>query len=339
MKASLTTLTLLAAAAVGVGAGALVFADATPAALRPAASATAAPVTQRSFDDRHTVEVALTLGADTTLTTPASGRVTALSCQSGAIFRSGQTNLSVDGQRIVNLATSVPMWRDVTRGDKGEDVAALQRELARLGYSVTADGTVGRATLAAVADLFHTAGDARAPLETVAASRLLWLPAAETTIGGCATATGATVTEGEKVASLPGGLAGAAITRVPETAVDGERTLTIDGMGVPVDADGRVTTADALAAIAASDSYARAMSSDATTVTGVSTLTTPVTVWAVPAGALYGIDAPAACVATGGSTHAVRIVASELGQSFVTFDRGDAPKAVDLAPSGARSCR
>lgn len=336
---ALAVLALLVAAVAGVAAGAVMFADPTPDALQDAKVAASAPVTAHSFDDKRTVQVALTLGADTALIAPASGRITGLSCQSGGQFTSGGSDLSIDGRRIVNLATTVPLWRDVRLGDKGEDVAAIQRELSRLGYAVNVNGTAGAQTFAAVTDLFAKAGAKDVDSSSIPVGRVLWLPRPDVTVSACNASTGANVAAGEKFATLPSTLAGAAITRLPDGALPGERILTIDGSKVPVDAAGRVTDPDALAVIAASSSYAEAVIGKSDSVKGSYTLAQPVGVSVVPPGSLFDIDGDAACVADGGRAFAVRIVASELGRSFVTFDSANPPAEVDMTPDDSLSCR
>ena len=40
-------------------------------------------------------------------------------------------NLSIDGAPLLNLATSVPLWRDLGVGDEGADALALRAELIK----------------------------------------------------------------------------------------------------------------------------------------------------------------------------------------------------------------
>ena len=132
----MAALALVTAAALGAAVTGLLLADAAPTALREPVPVTSAPVTQRSFDDARTVELALTLGADVSLTAPASGRVTALTCRPDTPFSSGGSNLSINGAPLLNLATAVPLWRSLGVGDEGADVLALREELIRLGSNV-----------------------------------------------------------------------------------------------------------------------------------------------------------------------------------------------------------
>lgn len=342
-RRGLIAIALLGVAVVGsagVGVGALVFAPATPESLATAAPISEAPVTSREFADPRTVEVGLTLRADTLLASPASGRVTALTCQSGAVLESGRTDLAVDGRGIVNLATTVPLWRDLVRGDRGDDVKALQSELARLGHPVSADGVVRGSTITAFRALL--AGPDAKPdptITTVELARILWLPAAAVEVSECAIATGADVAAGDKVASVPNGLADAAITHLPTGLAAGDRVLTIDGVSAPVEADGRVVAPEALTAIAGSQMFAATIKAGTSSLTASLALAAPVEVSVVPPGALYNLDGDLGCVSSGGSARAVKVLGSELGQTFVTFDDGAALASVDLTPSGAKPCR
>lgn len=283
---ALYAIILTVVAGAGIGIGALLFTDETPESLQEAAEITVAPVTQRSFDDQRNVEVALTFGADTTLTAPSSGRITSFSCLAGDSILSGKTNLSINGQAILNLSTSVPLWRDISLGARGDDIASLQIELARLGYNLESDGIVGSSTLTAVTDLFHELGDDAFATGTIPNDRILWLPEPETTVATCTAAIGADISDGDEIAALPGGLADAAITHLPDDLVEGGRVLALEGKNVIIGADGRVTDSDALEGISETALYEQALRSDANSITGTYALSEPVTVSVVPPGAL-----------------------------------------------------
>lgn len=332
----LIVLASIVAATAGVGVGALAFAPAVPETLREAAPVRSAPVGQRSFDDKRKVEVTLTPRTDTALRAQGPGRITSLSCQAGTSFESGRSNLSIDGLPSVNLATAVPLWRDLGVGDRGDDVRALQTELARLGQAVAVDGTVGRVTLRAVGALL---GAEAAGLDSVPVSRIVWLPAPSVVVSSCAVSTGDSIAVGDPIAGLSGGLAAAAITRLPAGRVPGSRVLLLDGERFPVDSSGAVTSAEGLSGIAASASYAEVLRSSATSITASYALAEPVAVSVVPPGALYRLDGRSACVLPAdGRPRAVEVIGSELGQSFVTFASGSAPARIQLSPEGAPAC-
>lgn len=339
VRLALAALALAMAAASGAAVTGLLLADATPATLREPPRVTSAPVTQRSFDDARTVELALTLGADASLTAPASGRVTALTCRPDMPFSSGESNLSIDGAPLLNLATSVPLWRDLGVGDEGADALALRAELIRLGSRVAPEGALDAGTMTAVADLFHKAGDSGFKTGTVPIERVLWLPGPETSVTACLAAVGTRVSEGAEVASLPGGLTAAQLVRLPDRVAPGKRVLVIDGERFPTDGEGRVTDPGALARISSMPSYLQATRNAMTSITGSYVLSDQVAASVVAPGALYDVDQATACVIADGKPLAVTLIGSELGRSFVTFDTAEPPAAVDLEPDQTRPCR
>jgi hypothetical protein len=81
------------------------------------------------------------------------------------------------------------------------------------------------------------------------------------------------------------------------------------------------------------------MRAEATTLSAAFVLAAPITVSVVPPAALYALDGEHGCVTSGDEPLAVRIVGSELGQSFVVFDAADPPRTVDLSPRRGASCR
>src|SRR5689334_21085386 len=110
-----------------------------------------------------------------TMVSPAEGRVTATACEPNVPVLSGASTVTVDGSVILNLATSTPLWRDLSLGDRGVDVDALNAELNRLGYDLSRSRSVTRATRRALSDLFDRAGDSK-EVTTVLQSRILWIP-------------------------------------------------------------------------------------------------------------------------------------------------------------------
>jgi len=339
-RSRLTLLIFVIAISVGsgVGIGALFFVDPTPEVLREDFSEKTVPVTERTFADPHTVEVTFSLSVDTALIVPTTGRVSAFSCQPGGLFISGGTNISVEGDRLLNLATTVPLWRDLRVGDKGEDVLALHEELARLGYPAEPTDKVNRQTLLSVIELFREAGESSFTTSTVPMSRFIWLPDSEVTTRNCNISLGSLVTAGQEIVSLPGSLLAAQLVRLPERAVSGERTLMIDGVSVPVDSEGKVADAEGLVTISRSAAYAQALRAELSSINGIYVLTEPPTISVIPPGSLYKIEGETACVTSGAETFAVKLLASELGQSFVTFLGGTVPELVDLPPKGSQTC-
>lgn len=80
-----------------------------------------------------------------------SGIVTSLEIESGAVVEPGDILFTVDLRPVVVAAGDVPTFRDMGRGDEGEDIAQLQRLLVSLGYlQPEPDGVFGTTTRAAV---------------------------------------------------------------------------------------------------------------------------------------------------------------------------------------------
>lgn len=64
----------------------------------------------------------------------------------------------VSGEPYIFLPGPLPLYRNVSFSDQGDDVLALQTALGSLGYRVEQDGVVGQATMNAAKDLFASAG-------------------------------------------------------------------------------------------------------------------------------------------------------------------------------------
>lgn len=83
-----------------------------------------------------------------------SGTITRMTAAAGEVvsFTPGMTApVVVNESPTTVLAGEVPMWRDLRRGDAGEDVRQLQSFLLEAGYALgKADGQFGPATQAAV---------------------------------------------------------------------------------------------------------------------------------------------------------------------------------------------
>ncbi|QTX05331.1 peptidoglycan-binding domain-containing protein [Agromyces archimandritae] len=293
----------------------------------------------RSFDDARPVEIAFTIDEPVPIVSPASGTITGTNCAAGVALRSGASDFQVNGTPIVNLATEVPLWRDLRIGDSGEDVLALQEELARLVGGVTADGVLGSGSIAA----FDELRPAHVPASTepvIAVGEVLWLPADSTLVTSCAVPLGASVEAGARLVEVAGAPAQAALTAIPERLIDGERKLLIGDVVVPLDDAGVVGAEADRAALADTPVVRSALASDPPqTVSGELSLLEPIEVGAVPPSALYRVDGDDACVLVDGAPIPVRIIGSQLGETFVEFP-STPPEAVALAPGrGASECR
>jgi hypothetical protein len=89
------------------------------------------------YEATGTVEAART----TDVGSPAAGRVLA-TAEPGSLVASGSVIARVDDRATVALNGDVPMWRDLSVGDIGDDVAQLETALVALGFDPDDDVTV-----------------------------------------------------------------------------------------------------------------------------------------------------------------------------------------------------
>ncbi len=328
----------------------LVLQPVAPGVAAPGPVMSAAPVTSVEFDDERPVALEVTRGDAVSVRVPVTGRVTALGCGPGEVLESGTAVMGVDGVPVLALAGGVPWWRDLTRGSQGVDVDALQAELARLGFDIAPDGErVGRATLAAAAEVFGRAG-VRADASRIRLSSVVWLPTPQVTVASCPVALGADVAPGDAIAIGAAPLLGAQVMVMPERLAPGTRVVVVDGVSLPVDESGQIVDPAALATLAGLPSLAAAPAQAAAVgeaqpvagsgIPGMLRLAEPLPVAVVPPGAVATEDGLGGCVVADGTPRAVRIVGSQLGQTYVTFDDGaPPPAAVDLAAPPVSACQ
>lgn len=122
--------------------------DASASEERPTPHATA-EVTKGDLVDAKTFSGSIGHGAATPLNGAASGTLTWLP-EPGAVIGRDQPLYAADEQPVRSMHGSVPLWRALSRGTKGQDVAQLNQNLAALGYDVAQDDTFGPRTQRAV---------------------------------------------------------------------------------------------------------------------------------------------------------------------------------------------
>jgi peptidoglycan hydrolase-like protein with peptidoglycan-binding domain len=299
-----------------------------------------ATVVERDFDDGRTVQLTLETRAARQVSSPVSGILTKVACHPADKLISGQLVASVDGRPVIGLATSVPLWRDLEKGDTGDDVLGLQRELARLGYAVRADGILGTETIGAVARLIRPAethGDP--PLTNVPFTAFAWLPAAVNPAQSCPALTGGTIEAGGPLAVLPVTLTRAFIATRPRDLVPGARTLSVSGLDVEVTDELEVSDPASLDVLAASPGFTSATSDEEQrSLPGELALSRALRVDVVPPAAVYEIHGQSGCVAADGRAVSVTVVGSELGETFVEPRNGQKISRVSLG-TGRPKCR
>ncbi|GAA3747128.1 hypothetical protein GCM10022225_33640 [Plantactinospora mayteni] len=303
-----------------------------PQSLRTATEVTSAPVGREELVDERTVKVSLTKSPAPPLVVGFAGRVTSTSCRPGTPLRSGRAVARIDNTPLIALATSVPLYRDLDRGDRGGDVRALQRELARLGHRVNTDGRYDRGTAEAVRKLQKAAGVSR-PDGRITATEILWLPAASVSPDSCELVQGGYVSSGQTYAKVAPRLTAVVVESMPSGAVAGKRVIELMGVIGPLDTDGTATDPKFLAKVAGTQEYRLAQRADEEPeLTAVLALADALPTLKVPPGALFGVDGDTGCVQSGDRAHAVTIVGSKLGATLVA-PAGDRPTG-DLPADG-----
>lgn len=308
----------------------------TPPSLSDSSDARNLALGSEEFDDVRSLNVDVTASPAGGVAFPVSGRVTFASCPADGVVRSGSREYDVDGTPLVSLHTGTPLYRDLAYGDKGDDVTALQNELAALGYGGSRSGVFDWATWDAWRRLYAAnAGTATAAarVQQGAFSRALavWLPA-QTMSVSCAASLGSTVTGDSTDSPAFRSLAGVASVKaasLPDGRIQGDRVVEINGRDYPIGDDGIVSDTAALQAMAGWSTYTGAHKDgeDVTSVTVTYKLKKPIGVYSVPASALTGLKGSDGCVvATDGTSVKAHVAGSSLGRTLVTID-GKAPRA------------
>ncbi|MEV0639418.1 peptidoglycan-binding domain-containing protein [Streptomyces sp. NPDC050619] len=150
----------------------------------PKASVITAPVVRQvmrntmvfrgSFSDGRTVsaaptDVAVTQPVTQPAAQPSALLVTGVFTRAGRRVGAAKPLVEYDARPVFALPGTFPMYRDLTMGEEGKDVAQLQRALRSLGRPTGSDpsGTFGPGTAAAVKHMYAAMGYA-APLTTSA---------------------------------------------------------------------------------------------------------------------------------------------------------------------------
>lgn len=322
-----------------------------PTVLQPTQAQTGSiTVSRLAYDDAREVELTVTQGASSEVVATASGIITSSSCRPGAGVVSGKPIATVGARDVVPLATSIPLYRPVTVGATGADVDSLRAELGRLRLTKSqAAGTPADAQLVGAGrklagligrSALSTATNGRAAAELPAAA-FAWLPTTTATVASCDAAVGSTVAVGTPLLTLRPPVTALSVLAVPAGAVQGDRLLTVDPVTVAL-VDGGVTAAADIARLAKTPAWAAyEQTAGKVPVRGRWKLKTPLAVASLPAASLIVTSSnesdARACVSVNGRAVPVRIVASSLGRTLVTFT-GTLPDAVDTTPAQTLSC-
>jgi peptidoglycan hydrolase-like protein with peptidoglycan-binding domain len=275
------------------------------------------------------VPVTTAQAATRDFTSQADGIVTSSSCTAGRRIRSGKAPVQINGHPILALHLTSPPWRTLDAGSHGKDVMALQKELGRLGYAVEADGRYESSTAQAMQALWATVGVAKEASLPIA--QVIWLPATSAVPNDCPVGIGDHYAAGTPLFSSGGGLVSAHAV-LPVTAVQGSRVAVLEtGQTTPISPDGSIQDKQFLQAFAQTRQYkAWVAAPDQEKLTVTVKLAQPLQVKAVPPSSLYDVTGTKGCLFTGSTAAAVTIVASQLGETFVTGP--DLPARVMVTP-------
>lgn len=333
----------VATALSGLAAGVLLvstFAPPAPDSLQKPTAPRTLGLQETEFRDERSMGLTADVERTAAIALNTSGMVTASGCVSGQTIENGAVIAHLDAAPIVALASSAPLFRDLAPGDEGTDVGALRQALRGLGFEVDAEGRYTAAVRDAVKEVQRRAGITPAD-GTLRLTSVAWLPALTVAVSSCEITVGERYELGSPFAEVPGTLRSLTLVAGETSAVvPGDRTLRLGAQEFAMPESGVIVDRAVLDAVAASPEYLASTAKAKDSPLSVSArLVAPLRVVAVPPGALVGGATSSRCVQReDGATAAVRIVASRLGSSFVTFD-GDLPKRIRIGGAvTAKSC-
>jgi hypothetical protein len=321
----------------GAGVGVVVARDPAPEVLSGVSGVQTVEVVPSVFDDEITLAVTPILQPEQNLVLTGGGVVTGVECVAGEPITSGSVVVWVDGRPVVGLRLKVPPWRSFTAGIKGADVSALQSALRRLGYEAPKTGTVDYATTTAIRAFW--ADRDRSNTGEIALEDMVWLPEAELVPSRCPLGLGDQVLAGATVAVIGGGLSRLELDMTP-VSVAGDRLAQMEGLETLVPDDGVITDEPFLDGVTGSALFKSWVGDDSGGTLMLSTaLADPVEVVRVPPSAVYGVSGGEGCVMGADGPVPVRVVASQLGETFVAPSGGLGLTVVEVpAPEGAGPC-
>ncbi|MCW2289027.1 hypothetical protein EDF60_0036 [Leucobacter luti] len=295
-------------------------------------------VEKMSFADERTVKLSLEVSDDTKLISPMEGRVTESACNAGQTVSSGSVPLAVNGERILALNTSVPLWETLELGDEGQEVDSLRQEFMRMGADLRSEGPLNQAVINVFASLVSEEGRLEEFTE-IPAERILWLPHQAVDMLRCSAKVGDTLAADSEYGIVAGGLQSASISQFPADLAPGDRVLHIAGTEILVDASGSVADSEDLGRIAESEEFFAARTnaknqegSEPISLVGQLKLVESSDAWVVPASAVFGVQGNSGCVTNNTKNYSVQIVGSQLGRTFIVPANSDAPLPTSVEP-------
>lgn len=329
----------------GAGLMSVLMSSGVPDVLQSGSRVTVLPVSERVLDDSRSVALVVEMGESLVLRSGSEGTVTSVSVTPGSVVGSGDRVFEVEGRGVVALASASPLWRDLLKGDKGDDVRVLQRALVDVGYEIAVDGEVGDETLRAVADLQGITSESGVrDFVSILPGMFLWLPAKSVTVGKVRVGVGQKIAAGDETLDLDGGVRSISVAQVPLDLIDAEHVLVFDEQEFAVDTSGTLVdpSDQDLALIRQTQVFKEWEKTTGENKGQLSVplrLKTGIKAFSVSPSVIYGIDADMGCVSDGQRSYKVKIVGSELGQTYVQFDDGvEVPQVLSTQVGAAPSC-
>ena len=328
-------LALIVGAGLGGGAGFYLASPPQPSFVASGREQERVDVTSRLFDDERSVKVKAHLAAEWKGLSPSGGVVRRADCETGAAFTFGEAPFMVDDRPVVLLRLSTPPWRDIWPTMRGPDVKAMQKALRNMGHAdVPTDGYFGPATSRAVRSLWEgLGGDPKQ--NWVPMDQVIWLPRRTYVVASCRVAIGQRVSEGDPLFAVGGGLE-SLTAELPSDVAVGPRVAVLDEVEAPVDSSGEIEDPEFLARYTDTRSFSLYTEDPSAGLTVVTRLAEPLMVAAVPPSSLYGLEDESGCLADESGPLRVSVVASQLGETFVSSQT--LPRRVLVNPGGEAPC-
>jgi len=219
-------------------------------------AATAAPLIGQVESAQRFQEVQVAIAVEEapswSPTSTAQGTVTTVGIGAGSQVATGTVIATINDASIVAYTGTAPLFRDITRGQSGRDVATAQDLLTELGFPAgTTDGKAGP-TLEAAIFAFNNAYGYGTKNPVLSLASLTWVGTKPVTVSTTPLQVGQVVDVGDTLFTTNTGLAAITVTEPSAVPQGTDLVLTVGQTTVPyVGGIGRVTDADAVAAIAA----------------------------------------------------------------------------------------
>lgn len=318
------------------------------------------PVRENTTTVRERISLALEWGSGTPVVSPSwEGTVQSVNVAAGSRLADGDIVATVSGVQRRAFAGKTPLWRSLSRGDSGTDVAALNTWLADIGYTVTQGKTFTQKTLTAVRDYAGDIG-VTTKVSSFEPAWVVFLPAHSISIGEVDLTPGApapaagqpVITQNQKlisatlIAEASGGDSGQDESEATNTAPSAADTITAETDQALYVGDTKIelNTQRSAASSMGIKTLSKLVSSDATKVSAALTSAAKQGQLVVPTDAVFTDANSKTCVASRSSTSSaprgveIAIVSQNVGSLIVTGQLGASDSVAIAPPADIRTC-